>query len=80
VKILQLRNAKARLSALVQAAERGEATLVTKHGRPAAMIVPIEEGRRIFPVNNPSFAGLLMAIPHELPADRDGRPVGDADL
>ncbi len=60
MKTLQLRDAKASLSALVEAAERGEATVVTKHGRPAAMIVPIEAGRRLFPSERPSFASLLM--------------------
>ena len=33
---VQLREAKARLSALVDAAERGEATTITRHGTPEA--------------------------------------------
>ena len=80
MKILQLRDAKASLSALVEAAERGEATVVTKHGRPAAMIVPIEAGRRLFPAERPSFASLLMAIPDDLETERDSSPVRDVDL
>ena len=55
MKTLPLRDAKATLSALVEAAERGEATVVTKHGRPAAMIVPIEASRRLFPHRAPKL-------------------------
>jgi prevent-host-death family protein len=39
VKEIQLREAKATLSAMVEAAENGEPTTITKHGRPAAVIV-----------------------------------------
>lgn len=75
---VQLREAKASFSALVEAAERGEATLVTKRGKPAAMLVPVEDARRIYPVDQPNFADALMAIPHELPIRRSrsrARPV-----
>ncbi|MEO9188414.1 MAG: type II toxin-antitoxin system prevent-host-death family antitoxin [Acetobacteraceae bacterium] len=71
MKTLQLRDAKATLSALVEAAERGEATVVTKHGRPAAMIVPIEVGQRIYRTVEPSFASLLMGLPDDLATERD---------
>lgn len=80
MKTLQLRDAKATLSALIESAERGEPTVVTKHGRPAAMIVPIEDGNRLYPSDRPSFASLLMAIPHELATERDERPPRDVDL
>ena len=36
MKELQLREAKTTLSAVVEAAEHGEPTTITKHGRPAA--------------------------------------------
>ena len=32
---VQVRDAKARLSALIEAAERGEPTTITRHGRPS---------------------------------------------
>jgi len=80
VQTLHLRDAKATLSAVVDAAEKGEATTVTKHGRPVAMIVPVEEGRRIYASARPSFASLLMAIPHELETERDNAPAREVDL
>jgi antitoxin Phd len=63
VRTLRLRDAKASLSAVMETAERGEATTITKHGRPAAVVVPVEEAKRLYPTDRPSFAALLMGIP-----------------
>jgi prevent-host-death family protein len=61
LKTLGLIETRARLSAIVARAEKGEPTLVTKHGREAAMIVPIEAGLRLYPKPSQqlSFAELL---------------------
>lgn len=80
MKTYQLRDAKAGFSAIVEAAEHGEPTLVTKHGKPAAMIVPIGDGQRLYPDNYPSFADVLMAMPFELEIDRDPAPLREIDL
>lgn len=80
MKTLNLRDAKATFSAVVEAATQGEPTVITKHGRPAAMIVPIEEGRRVFPDTKPSFADLLLSMPHELQIERDQTPMRQVDL
>jgi len=80
VKTLQLRNAKASLSAVVEAAERGEATTITKHGRPAAVVVPVDDARRLYPSDRPSLISLLMAIPEPIDIERDPSPVRAADL
>lgn len=68
MKTMQLREAKAKLSALVEAAERGETTIVTKNGRPAAVVAPVSENHR--EEGKPSFAELLMSIPHSIPIRR----------
>ena len=80
VKTLPLRRAKASLSSVVEAAERGEATTITKHGRPAAVVVPVEEARRLYPSDRPSFVELLRAIPEAIEFERDPTPLRDADL
>jgi prevent-host-death family protein len=77
---LRLRDAKAGLSAVVEAAERGEATTITKRGRPAAVVVSVEDARRLYPSNRPNFADLLMSIPYPLEIERDPSPFRDADL
>ena len=56
---VQLREAKAKLSALVEGAAHGEAALITRHGRPRAVIVGVDEWNRLR--NVPSFGRLLAA-------------------
>jgi prevent-host-death family protein len=80
VKTLSLRDAKASLSAVVEAAERGEATTITKYGKPAAVIVPVEDARRLYPTGRLSFADLLMSIPEDLETERDPSPMRVPDL
>jgi antitoxin Phd len=75
MRVLGLRDAKASLSAVVEAAERGEATTITKHGKPAAVVVPVEKAKRLYPTERPSFAALLMAIPHAV--ENSAKPTCD---
>ena len=77
--IVSLRDAKATLSAVVEAAERGEATTITKHGRPAAVVVPVEAARALIEAPRPPFASLLMSIP-SAEFERDRTPVRDIEL
>ena len=72
---VQLRQAKAKLSELVEAAEQGMPTVVTKRGRPVAMIVPIDQARTLYPEKKPSFAEVLLSIPGEIPFERDQTPL-----
>ncbi len=77
---VQLREAKARLSALVDGAARGEAAVITRHGKPRAVILGIDEWNRLRKV--PSFGRLLLASELEdgdLPP-RDTAPPRDAAL
>jgi antitoxin Phd len=80
MKTVQLREAKATFSALVHAAERGEVTVVTKHGRPVAKLVPIEDDQNRTVAKKPSFVDWLMSIPAEIPFERDQTPVRAVDF
>ena len=60
---IQLRDAKARLSALVDAAAQGESAVITRHGKPRAVIVGVDEWNRLRQV--PSFGRLLLSLPVE---------------
>ncbi|MBA3516207.1 MAG: type II toxin-antitoxin system prevent-host-death family antitoxin [Rhizobiales bacterium] len=68
---IQLRDAKAHFSALVEAAEKGEATTITKHGRPAAMLIPMEDAKRIYAESKPSLVKYLMTMPADIPIRRN---------
>lgn len=61
VKEIQLKDAKATLSAVVDQAVAGEPTVITRHGRKEAVLVSFEEWERLSKV--PSFAELLLAFP-----------------
>ncbi len=77
---IQLRDAKATLSAVIDDARRGEPSIITRHGRREAVVLSFEEWERLSRV--PSFGRLLMAAPLEpddLPA-RDPGPLRDTDL
>ncbi len=71
---VQLREAKASLSAMVDQAEAGNEVVITRHGRKAAVLISWEQFERLTAV--PSFGRLLMAAPLEegdIP-DRDQTP------
>ena len=58
---VQLKDAKASLSSLVDDATRGEPSIITRHGKPEAVVVGFEEWQRLAHV--PSFGRLLMSAP-----------------
>ncbi len=70
---IQLRDAKATLSAVIDQARQGEPSIITRHGRPQAVVLSFEEWQRLSRV--PSFGRLLMEAPLEpgdLPSRQDG--------
>lgn len=77
---IQIRDAKAKFSALIEAAEQGKPTTITRHGRPAAVVVPVEDARRLYPETRPSFAELLLSFPGDVEFDRDRTPMREVDL
>jgi antitoxin Phd len=77
---IQLKDAKANLSAVVDRATRGKSSVITRHGKPQAVVLGFAEWQRLS--NVPSFGRLLMAAPLEpddLPA-RNRTPLRDAGL
>lgn len=80
MKEVQLREAKASLSALIDRAVAGEPALITRHGRKEAVVLSFADYERLSRV--PSFGELLAAFPAE-PGDipeRDRTPIRDIDL
>ena len=80
---IQLKDAKAKLSAVVDRAVDGEPTVITRHGRKEAVLVSFQEWERVSQV--PSFADLLLAFPGEpgdVPerADKPARALRESGL
>lgn len=61
MKKIQLRDAKASLSAVVDRAVQGHPAVITRHGKSEAVILSFQEWQRLSQV--PSFARLLMSAP-----------------
>lgn len=77
---IQLRDAKARLSAVVDDAVRGKPAIITRRGNPEAVVLSFQEWQRLS--NVPSFGRLLMSAPIE-PGDippRSRRPFRTVDF
>ena len=63
-----LQDAKNRFSTLVDAAGAGDPQRVTRHGKPAVVILAAEEYERLCRLDKakaPTFAELLLAIPQD---------------
>jgi antitoxin Phd len=58
---IQLRDAKANLSAVVDDAVDGKPAVITRHGKKQAVLLSYQEWQRLSQV--PSFGRLLMAMP-----------------
>jgi prevent-host-death family protein len=75
---VQLKDAKASLSSLVDEATRGEPSIITRHGKPEAVVVGFKEWERLAHI--PSFGRLLMSAPiaaQDLPR-RNRKPIRQA--
>ncbi len=58
---IQLKDAKAKFSTVVDDAVRGKASIITRHGKREAVLLSYEEWERLSQV--PSFGRLLMSAP-----------------
>jgi antitoxin Phd len=58
---IRLKDARATLSSVVDDAAHGKPSIITRHGKPQAVVVGIEEWERLARV--PSFGRLLMSAP-----------------
>lgn len=77
---IQLRDAKANLSAVVDEALGGKPSVITRHGKRQVVVVAYDEWKKLSRV--PSFGRLLMGAPLE-PKDlspRSRKPLRDAGL
>jgi antitoxin Phd len=77
---IQLRDAKASLSAVVDEAMRGKPAVITRHGKRQAVVIGYDEWERLSHV--PTFGRLLMSAPlkaGDLPR-RSGSPLRKSGL
>jgi prevent-host-death family protein len=81
MRTMQVREAKAGFSALVEAAENGEPTIITKHGKPAAMVVPIDDGWKLYPQSSQkNFVDFLLTYPGGIELERNESPTREVEF
>ena len=80
MKTVQIREAKAKFSALVETASKGEPVMITRHGEAVAALVPVEDAARLYPATKVSLVDYLMSMPGELEWPRDPSPMRDVEL
>ena len=77
---IQLKDAKATLSAVVDQAVRGNPAIITRHGRKEAVVLSFDEYEKLSHI--PSFGRLLASFPGDegdIPA-RSNKPARTVDL
>jgi prevent-host-death family protein len=85
MKQMQMRDAKAQFSEMIDGVQKGEPVTLTKHGTEVAMVVPIEDGRKLYPEKprpRKSLVDLLREFPggDDLDLERDRTPPREIDL
>ena len=76
---MQLRDAKATFSAVVDHAAGGDEIVVTKHGAPVAVVLGYEQWQALKGAR-PSFASLLLSFPGAGDIARDPAAPRDLDM
>ena len=76
---MQLREAKATFSSVVDDAVGGDEIVVTKHGAPVAVVLGYEQWCALKGAK-PSFASLLLSFPGVGEIERDLAPPRDLDI
>jgi prevent-host-death family protein len=77
---IQIKGLRAKLSTVVDQAVCGKATVITRHGKPVAVVLGFAQWKQLAKV--PSFGRLLMSAPLE-PGDlppQDRTPIRSLDL
>ncbi len=76
-------DAKAAFASLVDEAAKGEFVTITRHGKPAAMLVSVEAGeaaKRAMTKPRPDFGEFLMSYPGPADLERDPSPLRNVEL
>jgi len=82
MRTINLKDAKAGFSGLVDQAVKGEFVTITRHGKPVAALVPLEAAeiaRRAMARQRPGLVAYLKTFPGEV-FERNPAPSRDVDL
>ncbi|HCL66273.1 MAG TPA: prevent-host-death protein [Rhizobium sp.] len=80
---ISLKDAKAGFSSLVDEAVKGEFITITRHGKPAAVLVSVEAAeaaKKALKKKRPSFADYLLRFPGGIEIERNRSASRDVEL
>lgn len=80
---MSVAEAKAGFATLVDEAARGEFVTITRHGKPAAVLVSVEAAeaaQKALKTPRPNFGDFLLAYPGGIDLERNPSSLRDADL
>jgi|EndMetStandDraft_4_1072995.scaffolds.fasta_scaffold1886365_2 prevent-host-death family protein len=80
MRTVPVREAKAKFSELIDAAEKGEEIMITRHGKPAAVIISGMKSAQAAPVKPKSFVDFLMEFPGGSAFERSAMPSRETDF
>ena len=80
MKSVSLRDAKAGMSGLIDEVTKGETVTITRHGKPAAVLVSVEAAETLLNRPKSNFGSFLLSFPGDIDLDRDQSPIRDIDL
>ena len=82
MKTMQARDAKARFSQLLEAANQGEATTITRHGVRVAVVMPVDDADKVYQPRKKTIGQVLLEYPGgiDLESLRDHTPPREIDL
>lgn len=80
MKSVQVREAKASLSHLIEAAESGKPTMITKHGQPAAVLIPVDDATKLYGDQSRNFGAFLLTYPGGAEFERRTDVMRDIDI
>lgn len=81
--VVSVKDAKAGFASLVDEAAAGEFVTITRHGKPAAVLVSVdaaEAAKRALTQPKPAFGDFLASFPGGLDEERDGSRLRDINL
>ena len=80
MRVVAVREAKAKFSELLDAAEAGEEIVITRNGKPSVKLIPETGPGATSRPRQKSFFDVLMEFPGGLEFERDYTPVREVDL
>lgn len=80
MKSVSLRDAKSGMSSLIDEVALGETVTITRHGKPAAVLMSVEAAKSLSKPEKPNFGEFLLTFPGGIELERTSSQLRDVDF